>query len=42
NANNVSSLSTSIGVAHYPSDSDNVDFLISIADKRMYKMKFQR
>lgn len=36
------SLSTSIGIAHYPQDSANVDILINIADKRMYKMKFQR
>lgn len=36
------SLSTSIGIAHYPQDSANVDVLINIADKRMYKMKFQR
>lgn len=35
-------LSTSIGIARYPMDSDNIDFLINIADKRMYKMKFQR
>ncbi|WP_322804248.1 GGDEF domain-containing protein [Vibrio alfacsensis] len=35
-------LSTSFGVARYPHDADNIDFLINIADKRMYKMKFQR
>lgn len=39
---NAASLSTSIGIAKYPADSNNVDFLINIADKRMYKMKFQR
>ncbi|WP_409579452.1 GGDEF domain-containing protein [Vibrio owensii] len=37
-----SSLSTSLGVASYPQDADNIDFLINLADKRMYKMKFQR
>ncbi|MCA6721582.1 MULTISPECIES: GGDEF domain-containing protein [Vibrio] len=42
NSDKVSTLSTSMGLAQYPKDSDNVDFLISIADKRMYKMKFQR
>ncbi|MGR5132450.1 GGDEF domain-containing protein [Vibrio alfacsensis] len=36
------SLSTSLGVACYPQDADNIDFLINLADKRMYKMKFQR
>ncbi|MFH0274231.1 GGDEF domain-containing protein [Vibrio jasicida] len=35
-------LSTSLGVASYPQDADNIDFLINLADKRMYKMKFQR
>lgn len=39
---NAVSLSTSIGIAKYPIDSDNVDLLINIADKRMYEMKFQR
>ena len=34
------SLSTSIGIAHYPIDSDDIDLLINYADKRMYKMKF--
>ncbi|BBM66120.1 GGDEF domain-containing protein [Vibrio alfacsensis] len=38
----VRQLSTSFGVARYPHDADNIDFLINIADKRMYKMKFQR
>lgn len=42
NSDNVATLSTSMGLAQYPKDSNNVDFLISIADKRMYKMKFQR
>lgn len=37
-----SSLSTSLGAACYPQDTDNIDFLINLADKRMYKMKFQR
>ncbi|MGR4991771.1 diguanylate cyclase domain-containing protein [Vibrio rotiferianus] len=36
------SLSTSLGIARYPQDADNIDFLINLADKRMYKMKFQR
>lgn len=35
-------LSTSLGAASYPQDADNIDFLINLADKRMYKMKFQR
>ncbi|YCO01202.1 GGDEF domain-containing protein [Vibrio sp. VNB-15] len=38
----INSLSTSLGVASYPQDADNIDFLINLADKRMYKMKFQR
>ncbi len=39
---NTASLSTSIGIAKYPTDSDNADVLIGMADKRMYKMKFRR
>lgn len=33
-------LSTSLGVAHYPSDADKLTQLISIADRNMYRMKF--
>lgn len=35
-------ISTSLGRASYPDDSDNVDTVINIADKRMYRMKFAR
>ncbi|MEF1289893.1 GGDEF domain-containing protein [Vibrio sp. M260118] len=34
------SLSTSIGISHYPSDSTKLHHLISIADQNMYEMKF--
>ncbi|KOO10007.1 diguanylate cyclase, partial [Vibrio xuii] len=33
-------LSTSIGVARFPTDADQLTQLISIADANMYKMKF--
>ncbi|WP_159650842.1 GGDEF domain-containing protein [Vibrio atypicus] len=35
-------LSTSIGVASYPKDTNQINQLISIADKNMYRMKFKR
>ncbi|HAS6373908.1 TPA: GGDEF domain-containing protein [Vibrio vulnificus] len=35
-------LSTSLGRACFPDDSENVDALINLADKRMYRMKFSR
>ena len=41
-SNEPQTLSTSLGAASYPNDGDNIDFLINLADKRMYKMKFQR
>ncbi|HAS6097985.1 TPA: diguanylate cyclase [Vibrio vulnificus] len=40
--NGPAKLSTSIGRACFPEDSSNVDTLINIADKRMYRMKFSR
>lgn len=35
-------LSTSIGVAHFPSDAKELTQLISVADENMYRMKFSR
>lgn len=40
--NQTTSLSTSLGCACYPSDHTYIDALINIADKRMYKMKFNQ
>lgn len=40
--NGPAKLSTSIGRACFPDDSNNVDTLINMADKRMYRMKFAR
>jgi GGDEF domain-containing protein len=36
------SLSVSVGAATFPDDADNVEGIISVADRRMYRDKAQR
>ncbi|GAL09681.1 transcriptional regulator CdgA [Vibrio astriarenae] len=33
---------TSIGIARYPLDSDDIEQLLTLADQNMYEMKFAR